>query len=282
MKRFLTFTLAIMVALGFAMAFGSPVASFQAKAFTEEHVYFTNETNYGGQVMLRGGNRIGEVNERIDFHRREIQTFVINPNMPTFLSTIHCGVTGGGNLIAFNQRIHRDLIPGHNPGMQFGTNWLWSNGPLLTTMFDELHTRMGRGHGVTIDQYINGIRGFAHDRDFQTSLFPAYTGNYRLSTSFFNNIRNGVPISLFMNDFNFSGITSNNGHDMINMEVYAGRHIVVAYGYKIVSYFDVNNVIFREETFINIQTGYNLPVRSLIRLHSGHGILEAAWGIRIN
>jgi len=282
MKRITTFVLAVMVALGFTMAFGAPVASFQAIASTEEHVYFTNEVNYGGQDILRSRNHVGEVNERIDFHRREVRMTVINPNMPVFLSSFHCGVNGGGNLIAFNQRIHRDLIPGHNPGIQFGTNWLWTNGPLITTMFDELHTRMGRGHGVTIDQYINGIRGYIHARNFNTSIFPAYNGNYRLSTSFFNNIRNGIPISLFMNGYNFSGVTSNNGHDIIDMSLHTGRHIMVAYGYKIIDYFDKNDVLFRQELFLNIQTGFNTLVRSLVRMHTGHGILEAAWGIRIN
>jgi len=279
MKRVSAFVMAMVFALGFSFGFVLPVSmSVQATTYEEPIFMSTQFVDYNGGISIRGGDVVRPVLERIDFHRREIEMFAMNPNMPIYMSGFNCGVTAGGSKIAFYQRIHRELIPGHNPGVFIGPHWAWTSGPLVTAMFNELHGRMGGGIGVTIDQYWIGIAGYAMSRGLGFELGHIHRSDGTLRPSFFTAIHNNQPVSLFLNGFNIIsniGFNLNASHDIISFVEYAGRHIMVAYGYRILSYFDENDVMFRQDIYLNVHTAFSSIPRAFIRINT-HSTLETA------
>jgi len=279
MKKVTSFVLAIMFALGFSLAF---VLNPSNEFIPENEPLFkttleVQETSQG--ISVRGGNIVRPVHEIIRFHRREIQHFAMAPNMPIHMSGYHCGATAGGSKIAFYQRIHRELIPGHNPGMQIGHIWAWSgSSPQVRAMFSDLQFRMGADIGVTIQQYYLGIASYVVSRGLSMTLGNVTGPNNTLAPSFFTTIRNGRPVSLFLNGFNVmsnAGFDLRDDFDSISFVEYAGRHVMVAYGYRIFSYFDENDVMFRQDIYLNVHTATVGMGRGFIRI-SSHSRLESA------
>jgi len=273
MKKLSHAVLALVFALGTLM-FISTSPTNEVSAEFDERVFMSSDN-----MEARGGDPVTYFTERIDFHRREFSTFSLNPTIPAHLSLYHCGVTGAAAKISWYHVQHPSLKPGHNPGMHFGNQFFWGPpSPVTRAMHSELNVRMGGGAGVTIDQYIMGIGGFLRSRDFRVSVGQVRAGNNSVSPSFFTSMHNGIPVALFLDGFNLlspTSIQSNNGFDIVSLVEHRGLHIMAAYGYLTLSYFNANNVMFRQDVYLHVNTGFAGMPRGLIRI-SSHSTLVSA------
>jgi len=229
------------------------------------------ETRYKDFVAF-GGTPVQNIIEHIQYSRREIVMNTIFPGLPNY-SGINCGVTGAGNKIAFYNIQFPELIPGHNPGFQLGANWFWSpTTPQIRAMMDELDVRMGgRGPGgVTFWEYVAGFANFTVSRGVTPTLDTVRAGNNAVLPSFFTAIANGVPVSLFLNGYNTTNGPSihSTGHDIRVLTRHSGGHIMIAFGYQRVYYFDHNDNLFRQDLYLRVSSGFGTTTWTRINTHS--------------
>jgi len=284
MKRIATFTL--MMVFTFSMLLiptSSNIICVQASSTIYPQYY--EETRFKDMAIApRGGTPVEIIFEQIHFARRERVVNAIQPQMPDIASNINCGVTAATNKIAWYQRQFPQLIPGHHPGWQVGNNWFWNvRTPQIDEMIDELHIRMGgRGAvGVTFMEYLTGFGQYVHFRDLSTEIGFHRAGYNEMSPSFFTAIANGMPVSIFLGGYNITNGPSPNdiGVDVITLVRHSGYHVMVAFGYQIVSYFDADDNMFRQDVYLRVANG--LSGNGWLRINT-HASLHYAISLHIH
>lgn len=277
MKKIGIIALTLVFGLTSTVLLGGRAVNIIAEATSDDAVYKFNP------IQARGGIEIGNGSERIDFHRRESIRHVISPELPPHISNYHCGTTGGGIVVAFNQKRLPNLLPGHNPGMQIGNRFIWAPGAsqAIRTMQTELFELMGSSmDGVSINQYIWGLDSFASSRAHSLNATTVASNSAGISQAFRNAIHNGQLVSIFMRGFNIIGRNSlqsfpQQGHDRVEFVMFSENHIMIVFGYYIVSYFDANNRMFRQDTYLYVNDGLLSSGNARTRVNSQNLLYRA-------
>lgn len=247
----------------------------------------TTGSQYKQYLLTRGGTVAGTVNETIQYSRRESETKIMNPALPGYSTNYTCGVTAGGVTIAYLDRVYINLIPNFTPGTQVGSAYIWaaSSSSALQTMFTTLYTNMGSSMGgVTTIQYMAGLTSYVVGQGYTMTFDTGRGGNNAINAAFKTAIDSGWPVTLFLDGFNIVGnaglqVYSAAGYDIVNFTEYGGAHVMTAYGYDIVSYFNSSNVMFRQDTYLNVNDGYGSISR--IRINT-NCTLDAAYITKVS
>ena len=227
----------------------------------------------------RSGTPIGRASERIYYSDSVIDTFIPTPNRMPVYGAVNCGATAGINTIAWYNRELSNLIPGHAAGRYIGSSWVWTGqNQTILDLFAVIDTFMGGGgsNGVTINGYLTGIISYANARGYGIAISDTRAGNNSLKSSFKTSIRAGGLVALFLDTFNVTasmGVEHFNGYDLISLTQFSGCHVMVAYGYKEVTYLDEYGNVFRQDMYARVQTGYE---NGWIRIND-FCTLDAAW-----
>jgi hypothetical protein len=238
---------------------------------------FTSDDNsligQNGNVAMRSSNPIlGSLDEVIHFSRRESNQRMTSPALPRYITAFGCGPTSGGVLIAYHNRTLPNLIPGHVAGQQIGNNFLWANqnnSPLLTQMFSTLNSMMNPVNGgVTTTQYYGAIAVYTFNQGHTAATVTTNSGSNAINNNFIDAIANNRPIVMFMNNYNLVSYDPYSTYDHVRLTHFGGSHILTAYGYDIVSYFDANNHMFRQDTYAFVNDGFGSLSRVRINTHS--------------
>lgn len=83
-----------------------------------------------------------------------------------------------------------------------------------------------------------------------------------------------------MSGYNFVALADSGSQVTITKNVYEGNHIVVAYGYQKVNYYNANNNLVKSNTYIYVSSGIN-TVKGYYLLNNG-GNMNAAEAVAIN
>lgn len=234
-----------------------------------------NEQNYS---QARGGNLIGTFNEKIDYTKTDVDTYVISPAIPGYIaSSYSCGITAGGNIISWYNKQYPELIPGHTAGSTFLGAWRWTGqNAAIDNMFTNLYTAMGSNpNGTTISNYKSGLTSYTAGKGRTMNITSVYNSSNSLSSSFKTAIKNGQLLSIFLDGFNLSSLEFYTGYDKVLVSEYAGAHVMTAYGYYEVSYLNAQNVKFRTDTYLLVGTSYNMPATGLLRINTNCTIDDA-------
>lgn len=220
------------------------------------------QANTENRYLVRGGSPVGIVSERIDYTTRKVTTDVLFPQTPSYVSGYSCGVTGGGTVVAWYNSQVGGLIPGlASPGIKYGSTWFWAGqNSAINDMFDNLEDYMGNNgsNGVTTLEYVAGLGYYMYTVGGKTmSVSTVRAGNNSLTSDFYSAMKNGKPVTLFLNGFNlmdFSALGNYTNYDTIYLTEYEGLHVMVAYGYLTLSYYDSssNTIPFREDTYLYV------------------------------
>jgi hypothetical protein len=149
---------------------------------------------------------------------------------------------------------------------------------MINPMFAEMNTTMGGGgaNGVTMWQYLLGMSSYASNNGGYTMFIDTVReNNNAVDDDFKMYIQMHRPVALFLNGYNISttGLRHHGTHDFVDLTEYAGGHIMVAYGYQEVFYYDANGVMFRTDMYARVHTGSSI---GWTRINT-HSTLDAAW-----
>jgi len=255
-------------------------------ASSQETEFFFSDAISDDSISIGGGGNAsiqmftGTFHETIQYHTRQVDTYIIPTRLPSYISGFGCGPTGGGLIVSYYNIANPNLIAGHLAGIWHNGAWLWNGQTAaINNMFAEVNQRMGGGPGVTQVQYWIGLSLYSHARGLGISIDSHCNGANAVSPSFFTTIQSGIPITLFFNGYNFSNRVEQNGQDNISISTYSGTHIMIAYGYEVVTYRNANNQIFRQDTYLRVHSGLSAGLTTM-RINS-HCTLVHADSIHI-
>ena len=187
------------------------------------------------------------------------QLFNINPNI-----TNCCGAVGGADIVAFYDRYCIDLIPNCAPGHSSNGRYYYYvmgvNQSANQAVIDSLYVSMGTNiecDGVTRDQFQAGLYFYAFDKGYTTTFTSVMNSNGTLNnSSIMSQMANGRVVALYLNNLNTSLVSFGTNSATYTIQTYTGLHICVAYRYKLIRYYNANNVNFRTDILLGISTGY--------------------------
>jgi len=90
--------------------------------------------------------------------------------------------------------------------------------------------------------------------------------------------RRGELVSLFKRGYSIvglGGIETFADHDLIFHNRQTGNHIMIAYGYRRIRYYNAANQLIRNDIYLYVATGFDLPVHGLVPLYRIGEVSEA-------
>lgn len=168
-----------------------------------------------------------------------------------------CTAIAGLNVMAFYDRYYTNLIPNHEPGLEFkGVYRYYPNlgETEVDTAFSKLYNYMQvnvSAPGATETDFKNGLTRYVNEQGYSVSYNSMYknatTVNLTKVQQMVNNKRVGV---LFLSGYNFVyGFDVEENSRTVYRSVYASGHVMMVYGYFTVDYYK-NGSKFLTETYL--------------------------------
>lgn len=248
---------------------------FSTWAFFIQHsasnVYASVEKIYSDKLYERGGTPSYVDDVRIDYAYKIEEEYVNPYGIPGYLSRYTCGVSAGGVAIGFYDRLYEELIPNHAGSTIWGKYFYGSHDAEVEIMYDSLYTKMNAtSAGVTLNGYTNGVKSYTSSKGRITTFTSVMNGTQINASQYKTAIINGKLLTVFMDGFSiidFGSFSTYNGYDKIYTYVNIGCHVMVAYGFLDVSYYNSSNQCFRKDTYLYVSSGYSIPMQCLVKLN---------------
>lgn len=275
MKKVFCFILTMVVlSYGTAFTINQPVKSGQA---ISNKIYASNNPD----VSFKGGTNIETIEETINYAYK-IEDEYFNPyKVPGYLSQYTCGISAGGVAIGYYDKTYDELIPNHT-GKIFLGKYLWApQGTAVDSMYDNLYTKMNAtSEGVTIDGYLGGVSSYVSSRGRSVLFTKSMASIGQLNSSQYKTaLQNDKLLSIFIDGFSiidYDLLRTYDGYDVITTDISRGAHIMVAFGYLDISYYNSSNQCFRKDSYIHVNTGFSTPALALVKLNQ-HCVIDDCY-----
>ena len=241
-----------------------------------------------GGIGALGGGGIGytpvQIQETIYYYTRTQTSF--RNNRLQGLSHQYCGLTSGMDTFGWHNRFVPNLIPGHDAGFYFMGVWIWRGAtPALSAFATQLRVDLGIGAsgGVTVPGYLNGMHVMANRQGRTFTHNNVWQGSNNLRPDFRQHLREGRLLNLFMQTYNTTSHPENlfrpstPGVHNISLVFWTGNHMMVAYGYRDIFYFDENGNLIQHDLWLYVNHGHGLGMTLISR----HTNVSNAFSVRI-
>lgn len=172
-------------------------------------------------------------------------------------TTNACTAIAGLNVMAFYDRYYTNLIPNHEPGIEFQGKYRYLPNldsveiqDLFLTLYDYMQVNVS-APGATETDFKNGLTRYVNEQGYNVSYNSMYknatTVNLTKVQQMVNNKRVGV---LFLSGYNFVyGFDVEENSRTVYRSVYTSGHVMMVYGYFTVDYYK-NGSKFLTETYL--------------------------------
>jgi len=243
------------------------IAILLSMSFAIPSVVYASDDSVGEIFYAATGSARKET-ETFSYATKTSESYSINPTFPNYYNTNAslqntCANVAGANIIGYYDRYFENLIPNIKPGA--GTT-KYTYYPMTRNMsekqalINDLYCRMQTntvGPGNTQIQYKNGITSYVQSKGLTVSYNSVMSNDVFDLNKAIGQLQKGNPISLYMSSYGFTNVTDNGSLVSLDKNLYDDNHIVIAYGYEKVSYFDVNGRLIRTEIYLKVSTGIN-------------------------
>lgn len=168
-----------------------------------------------------------------------------------------CGAIAGAEIVAFYDRYFPELIPDWTPYFNSNLNYRWQDDVVIPALIHELYTLMRTNVddvGVSRTDFLNGLTSYVTGKGYQINYQSVKSGNSLNYQQCKNAIDNNKVIVLFVNPTTVYTLTEANGYDALAPKNITGAHIMLAFGYLQIKYYNANG-LFRTDTSLCIATG---------------------------
>lgn len=262
MKKSVSFVLSLAMLFGCFCMGGASIASAE------------NESRYSAAVPY-GGIIQDYVSEIVYYSRKDTsEKFVNQYELPHYYARNMdncCAITAGGVIMANFDRTYEELIPNHTTFEFLGQVVYSEQDAAVDSMFQELYQRMGTtSAGTTVEGYKKGMTSYVQSKGRSIEITSIYKNSSLNESAYIAALKAGKLLTIFMDGFcivGLAGINTNDGYDKISGTVVTGLHIVAAYGYRIVRYYDASNKLIQEDKYLYVNTGFGSAGLAMIRLN---------------
>ena len=193
-----------------------------------------------------------------------------------------CGPLAGAEIVAFYDKYYPDMIPNWNSYYPATGKYRIQNTtyiqPLLYELYDLMQTNVN-GEGVSETEFKTGLQKYINKQGYSVSYTNVKSGSTLDYNSCKTAVNNNQVIVLFITPGAVYDIVEYSDHDLIGSFNINGNHIMVAYGYLQIKYYD-NSGLFRTDTYLKVATGLSLTSVAYYKLGSNN--LEAAYIVNVS
>ena len=204
---------------------------------------------------------------------------------PTYFNTTGlsnaCGAVAGAEIVAFYDKYYPELIPGWESFYGSG-KYRSQSTTYITPLMKELYSLMQinvNGEGVSESEFKTGLQKYFTNHGYTASFASVKSGSTLNYSACKTAVNSNKVIVLFIKPGNVYQISEDDGYDVIASYTIAGNHIMIAYGYLQVKYYNSTG-LFRTDTYVEVATGNDVISRAYYKIDSSN--LEAAYVINVN
>ena len=185
---------------------------------------------------------------------------------PSGALTNSCGATGGAIVVGFYDKYYENLIPNYTSYYTAtGKYKNLSSNTYVSTLMSDLYTLMRTNVddvGVSESDCREGLKTYVTNKGYSLSYTSIKNGSGLNMTACQNAFRNNKPILLFCDQVGVVFVDDN-----ITTLAVANQHIMVAYGYYQVRYYN-GSTNFRTDTYFCIATGLDINTVGWVKVDS--------------
>ncbi|MDE7329251.1 MAG: hypothetical protein K2N57_05860 [Clostridia bacterium] len=217
--------------------------------------------------------------ETIYYSWKDTTTYQINSTFPNYYNTNMsltntCANVAGANIVGFYDRYYDNLIPDYTTGIQRGNNYTYypmslnkdKKQAVINTLYASMKTNT-KNDGTTQEDFENGLKAYVQSQGRNISYISVISGGNFNFANFDAELRNGRPVAFFLSGYNFVSFQDSGSQVSMTKNFYSGNHIIVAYGYQKVNYYNANNTLIQSNTYIYVSSG--------IHNEDGHYLLNS-------
>ena len=205
---------------------------------------------------------------------------------PTFVTTTGisnaCGAIAGAEIVAFYDKYYPNLIPGWDSYFPATGKYRGQNGTYIDPMMQELYSLMQTnvaGEGVSENEFKTGLQTYFSNHGYSASFSSVKSGSTLNYSACKTAVDSNKVIVLFTTPGNIYSIVESSDHDSVGAFTISGNHIMVAYGYLQIKYYN-NSGLFRTDTYVEVATGRSTPAKAYYKIDSTN--LEAAYVVNVS
>ena len=192
-----------------------------------------------------------------------------------------CGPIAGTAIVAFYDKYYPNLIPDwdsyypatgkYRPQVTTYTN------PVLSELYSLMQTNV-KGDGVSESEFKTGLQTYINNHGYSASYTSVISGNSLNYSACKAAIDSNKVIVLFITPGVVYDFAEYSDHDTFTENSIAGNHIMYAYGYIQINYYN-NTGLFRTETFLEVSVGRAATTVAYFRVNSSN--LQAAYIVNV-
>lgn len=168
-----------------------------------------------------------------------------------------CGPLAGTGIVAFYDKYYPNLIPGWDSYYPATGKYRSQGSTYVTTLLHELYTLMRtnvNGEGVSENEFKTGLQTYINNHGYSASYTSAMSGGSLDFSACKAAIDNNKVIALFIKPGPVYDFVESSGYDTFVESSITGNHIMFAYGYLQINYYNSTG-LFRTETLLKVSTG---------------------------
>ncbi|MDE5977573.1 MAG: hypothetical protein K2G70_03795 [Turicibacter sp.] len=224
--------------------------------------------------------------ENFSYSRKETTSYMINSSFPNYFNTNlsltnACANVAGANVVAYYDRYYDELIPNCSVGVNRSTGYTYFamtvNKDKKQSVIDSFYKSMKtntKNNGTTQEDFENGLKEYVQSQGRNLSYISVMSNGEFSFNNFDIELHNGRPVVLFLSGYNFASLVDLGNQVRITTSVYAGNHIIVAYGYQKVDYYNSDNVLIKSNTYMYVSTGIE-NINGYYLLNNGGKMISA-------
>ena len=194
-------------------------------------------------------------------------TYYPNPDLAN-----SCGPTAGAVVVGFYDKYYENLIPNFTAYYPATGKYKPKDKVYVPAVMQGLYTLMRTNIddvGVSEKDCLNGLEDYIQEKGYQVNYKPVKNsaGAFQFTTVK-NAIDNNKPVLLFCDEAKMVSVAVGDGYDKIVTSVIQSKHVVVAFGYNIIQYYNSKNELFRTDTYLVVSTGLSIISVDYISVNS--------------
>ena len=173
-----------------------------------------------------------------------------------------CAVLAGASAIGYFDLTYGNLIPNFEPARVIAGKTIFKNtGAEIQTLISDLYDAMGtQESGTTYNGFKQGMGAYVQEHGYTLEL-EEFGSNHAGVREW---IDNDKPVALFLlNEFHMIGdgsIQDNGTYDQYLVQYFSGNHVVLAFGYRTITYYNADGTVKENHRLYRVFTGlFDMP-----------------------
>lgn len=194
--------------------------------------------------------------------------------------TNSCGAVAGSIIVGFYDKYYSNLIANWDSFFPNG-KYRGQDAVYVPSLMNELYALMRTNVddvGVSQSDFLNGLQKYIDDRGHTIAYHSIATKSVLNYVACRETIDSNNLVVIFSRPGDVYTIGINAGYDEVTAINISDYHIMVAYGYQEINYYNANG-LFRTDVYLNVMTGRPGVTNALYKVEPHN--LEAAYSLTL-